>query len=60
MKIEKIEKMKKIYLKPSAEVISLETCGMLAYSNDNYVNDVSNEENITFDGNQFGDEEEDF
>ena len=52
--------MKKIYLKPSAEVISLETCGMLAYSNGNYVNDVSNEENITFDGNQFGDEEEDF
>ncbi len=52
--------MKKTYLKPSAEVISLETCGMLAYSNGNYVNDVSTQEDITFDGNQFSDDEEDF
>ena len=52
--------MKKTYLKPSAEVINLETCGMLAYSNGNYVNDVSNQEGFTFDGKTFDDVEEDF
>ena len=52
--------MKKLYLKPSTKVICLRTCGMLAYSNENYVKGVNNEVNITFEGNGFDETEKDF